>query len=235
MLRIFRATDTTKHCGLRTQVACVIFGILVTCMEIFCFVLLPSVPRWILIPLASLMLLLLIAGCATLRAPIIITFMIFNMLLKIPIFVVIYFTTYTLVSYDYPNEPPHGNCYQCWLYRQSVGFLWAGLIMSFACVISDGFLTTGLRKLRLLGRGVTTVVVGRQHCHRQHPVVIEAPRQVIYTTPASTGVVYTTTPVYQTPAYPAAQPSVYLQAQYPTAQATAPAVTTPQAPPEYKP
>ncbi|VDO20648.1 unnamed protein product [Haemonchus placei] len=119
------------------------------------------------------------------------------MLLKIPVFVVIYFTTYTLASYDYPTQPPYGDCYQCWLYRQCT--------------------------------------VGRQHCHRQHPVVIEAPRHVIYTTPASTGVVYTGTTVYQTPAYPAAQPSVYLQAQYPTAQATAPAVTTPQAPPEYKP
>ncbi|KAK5969302.1 hypothetical protein GCK32_010078, partial [Trichostrongylus colubriformis] len=202
---------------------------------IFCFLLLPAVPRWILISLALLVLLVLIAGCRTLKPSLIITFLICNMLLNIPIFVVIYFTTFTLASYDLRDDHIFADCYQCWLYRQSTGFLWAGLIISFLSLIFDGVLTAGVRKLRLLSHGVTTVAVGHEQCHHHRPIIIEAPSRVVYATPAPTGVVMPGTNVYRAPVYPAGNPYIHEQVQHPEAQADPQPPYAPQLPPPYKP
>ncbi|KAK6056799.1 hypothetical protein COOONC_05692 [Cooperia oncophora] len=202
-------------------------------MEIFCYVFLPPVARWIFITLAVLLLLVFLAGCKTMKLSLIRLFVISNLFMKIPVFIVTYYIIFTLKSYDQPTHFPPDSCYQCWLYRQPVGLLSAAFIMTFACPVFDGISTACLTKLELLAQGVTTVVIAERDCHHPHPVVVTTPQHVVYTTPASTQVVYPSTAVYQAPGYPVAQPYAYQQAPQPQASAPVPAV--PQAPPEYKP
>ncbi|KHJ97272.1 hypothetical protein OESDEN_02757 [Oesophagostomum dentatum] len=113
----------------------------------------------IFIAIASVLIFALLIGAVKMMAGLIMAYLIINLLLKMPLFVVIYFTTYTLASYDYGDQDFFSSCgYQCSLYTLSPGFLWSGLIVSFLCCIFDGILTGGLRKLRLLCQGISTVM-----------------------------------------------------------------------------
>ncbi|KAK6754297.1 hypothetical protein RB195_013349 [Necator americanus] len=172
-----------------------------------------------------------------------------QMLLKIPVFVVIYYVTYTLCSYDGYNDC---SSYQCDLYDLSTGFLISGLIAAFLCAILDGILTAALRKLRLLISGVSSVMFARENCHHPRTVVVTAPQQFIYTTPPA-NVAYPVANINTMPVYHGQQPQfAYQQAQIPQPQPYLnpsaplpypnppgpqlyPNPSAPQPPPEYKP
>ncbi|WKY10946.1 hypothetical protein Q1695_002920 [Nippostrongylus brasiliensis] len=196
MLRVFRITNTTRHCGLPTKAACIVLGVITTAMEIFCLLFLPVVPAWILVGLSLVALLLLIIGAMKLMAALLIVYMILNILIRIPIFVVIYYISYTLAGYDSGNYLCSGfplfrndNDYQCSLYEMSEGLLWAGLVICFVVCIFEGLLLAGLRKLRCLCMGITTVSYARRDCHPR-AVVVTSPQQVVYTTTAPAATVY---------------------------------------------
>ncbi|KIH68199.1 hypothetical protein ANCDUO_01465 [Ancylostoma duodenale] len=117
----------------------------------------------------------------------------------------------------------------------SLGYLWFGLIISFICCIADGILGAALRKLRLLSKGVSAVMVARENCHIPRPVVVPTPQRVIYTTTPAANVAYPAANVYVTPTYPPpAQPYVY-QPSSTTQPQLPPDPSAPQPPPEYKP
>ncbi|EYB96936.1 hypothetical protein Y032_0145g2491 [Ancylostoma ceylanicum] len=156
-----------------------------------------------------------------------------TLLLKIPIFVVIYYTTFTIASYS-GGHILFCSSYQCSLYDLSLGYLWFGLIISFICCIVDGILTAALRKLRLLSKGVSAVMVARENCHIPRPVVVAAPQRVIYTT-TTANVGYPPANVYVTPTYPPpAQPYVHQPSSIQQPQLP-PNPSASQPPPEYKP
>ncbi|RCN44368.1 hypothetical protein ANCCAN_09645 [Ancylostoma caninum] len=126
------------------------------------------------------------------------------------------------------------NNYQCNLYNSSLGYLWFGLIISFICCIADGILAAALRKLRLLSKGVSAVMVARENCHIPRPVVVAAPQRVIYTTtPAN--IAYPATNVYVTPTYPPSAQTYVHQPSSVTQPPLPPNPSAPQPPPEYKP
>lgn len=213
-------------------------------MEIFCLMMLPLVAGLILSGIAILVLLILIAGAVKLRSPLVMLFMICNVLMNIPVIVVIYYSTYTLVAYNsidgaYCRKFNYDN-YQCWLYRQSTGLLWAALVMSFVSLSFDAALMAAAKRLRCLCLGVTSVSVARRDHHHAHAVVVTGgQQQVIYTTGATT---YPGTAVYQPAMYQPAQPYAYQQTPYPQVQPqyqpqpNAPQnLSTSEGPPDYKP
>ncbi|WKY10949.1 hypothetical protein Q1695_002922 [Nippostrongylus brasiliensis] len=205
--------------------ACLIFGAIITAMEIVCYALLPTVPRWIFIVSAVVLLVVLFAATFTMSSSLMALFLICNLLLEIPIFVVIYFATFTLCTYtdDLRYCELVESNYQCWLYTQPEGFLWTALILSFITVIVDGFLTSAIRKLRLLSKGVTSIYMGHPTCSGRR-VVIEAPQQIVYATNIPTY-------PHQTPGYGVPQQSQPKPPEYSQSPYTMPN----QAPPVYKP
>ncbi|CAJ0602773.1 unnamed protein product [Cylicocyclus nassatus] len=244
MMRLFRTTDTTKHCGVNTKIACIVLGILVTAMEIYTYIFLPIIPGLILCGIATFLFFVLLVACVKMLPSLLVVFMILNMLMKIPILVVVYFITYTLASYG--GYYLFCNDYQCSLYHLSTGLLWSGLIVAFISCILDGVLTAGVRKLRLLSQGVRSVMLAQEthhHCHPRTVVVASAPQPIVYTTTAagagySAAVVYSNSAppgqqyVYSAQHYSGAQPYPNLQA--PTIpQSVNP--SAPQTPSEYKP
>ncbi|VDP02327.1 unnamed protein product [Heligmosomoides polygyrus] len=216
-----------------------VLGAVITVMEIVCYLLLPTVPRWIFVASAVVSLLVLIAGVTTLQPTLLAIFIVLNLLLEIPVFVVIYFTTFTLCSYS-GSSLETSTCqsltsnYQCWLYKLPIGLLWTGLIFSFLTIIVDGVLTTAVRKVRLLAQGVTTIIPAPRDCchYPRPPVVVEVP-QLVYTTTAN--VTYPISAISYSPERPSS-PSHDAQSndQYRQHQ-VAPIPPYLLAPPEYKP
>ncbi|KAK6754291.1 hypothetical protein RB195_013344 [Necator americanus] len=78
MRQVFRAADTTRHCGVNTKVACIVLGTLVTVLEIFCFLFLPLIAGIILISIAALVYIVLILTIVKMMRGLLIIFMIFN-------------------------------------------------------------------------------------------------------------------------------------------------------------
>ncbi|VDP09321.1 unnamed protein product [Heligmosomoides polygyrus] len=136
-----------------------------------------------------------------------------------------------------------GRVYRC---RLAYGLIWTTLIAVILYLIFDGALMAGMRRLRCLCLGVTSVSVARADVHHAHAVVVTGnPQQVVYTTGATT--TYPAATVYQPAMYQPAQPYAYQQPQYtqppyPEGQPqyqpqpnVPPNPSTPDGPPDYKP
>ncbi|CAJ0602774.1 unnamed protein product [Cylicocyclus nassatus] len=216
MMRLFRTTDTTKHCGVNTKIACIVLGILVTAMQIYCYLFLPIIPGLTLSGIAALLFFVLLVACVKMLPSLLVVFMILNMLMSLPVAVVIYFLSHTLTSYGFYYHICDD--YKCSLYGLSTGFLWSGLIVAFISCILNGVLTAGVQKLRLLSQGVRTVMV----------TGVDDSAAVVCSNSAPPGQQY----VYSAQQYHGTQP--YFNPQAPT---FSPSVnpSAPPTPPEYKP